>query len=371
MKITDVKLVAFHRPAPGTASDFAIKNTGDSLVDLLTKYVAIRIETDEGLSGETFSLGGGVGMAHYIASTVKPYLIGKNPLHREAIWQGMWHYNRFWLTPVTMLGVIDVALWDLYGKLTGQSVSQILGTYREKLPTYASSMTKPTVGEFVDEALKYKERGFHGYKIHAVGDPAMDIEVCTRIREAVGDEYPLMIDVVSGYDQAQALRVGRVLEDLGFLWYEEPLREYDVHGYKMLADKLDIPIAGVEVNEGSIYTTPEYIVTRAVDIVRSCVGFKGGIGQVKKTAALAEAFGMKLEIHTNGNPVLDAANLAVASSIKNTTFFEQLVPENLFNFGVEENIRIDAEGYAHVPTGPGLGMKIDWDYVERYAVAKL
>ncbi|OJY35276.1 MAG: hypothetical protein BGP06_05125 [Rhizobiales bacterium 65-9] len=371
MKITNVRLIAFNRPPPGAASDFAIKNTGDTLIDLLTKYVAVRIETDEGVSGETLSLGGGVGMAYYIESTVKPYLIGKNPLHREAIWQGMWHYNRFWLSPVTMIGVIDTALWDLYGKLTNQPVAQILGLYRDKLPTYASSMTKPTRGEFVEEALRYKERGFHGYKVHAIGDPEADIDICTRIRAAVGDAYALMIDVVSGYDQAQAMRVGRALEELGFLWYEEPLREYDVHGYKMLCDKLDIPIAGVEVNEGSMYTTPEYIVTRAVDIVRSCVGFKAGIGQVKKTAGMAEAFGMNCELHTNGNPVLDAANLAVAASIKNTSFFEQLVPERLFNFGVEKFIEIDADGYAHVPAGPGLGMKIDWDYVGRYAVAEM
>lgn len=371
MKITDVRLVAFNRPAPGSAADFAIKNTGDTLIDLLTKYVAIQIVTDQGVTGETFSLGGGVGMAHHIASTIKPFLIGKNPLHREAIWQGMWHYNRFWLTPVTALGVVDTALWDLYGKLVGRPVSEILGLYREKLPTYASSMTKATTKAFVDEALKHKERGFQGYKVHAVGEPKWDIEICTEIRKAVGDDYALMIDVVSGYDQAQAIRVGRALEDLGFLWYEEPLREYDIHGYKMLADKLDIPIAAVEVNEGSIYTTPEYITTRAVDIIRACVGFKAGVGQVKKSAALAEAFGMKLEVHTNGNPVLDAANLAVAASIKNTTFYEQLVPEHLFNFGVEKFIEIDSEGFAHVPKGPGLGMKIDWDFVNKYKVAEL
>jgi L-alanine-DL-glutamate epimerase-like enolase superfamily enzyme len=371
MKITDVRLTAFKRPAPGTAQDFAIKNTGDSLIDLLTKYVAIQVVTDEGVTGETFSLGGGIGMAHYIADTIKPYLIGKNPLHREEIWQGMWHYNRFWLTPVTALGVVDVALWDLYGKIVGRPVSEILGLYRDKLPTYASSMTKPSIEAFIDEALAYKERGYQGYKIHAVGDPDTDIKLCRAMRNAVGDDYALMIDVVSGYDQAQALRVGRVLQDLGFLWYEEPLREYDIHGYKMLADQLDIPIAGVEVNEGSIYTAPEYIVTRAVDIVRACVGFKAGIGQVKKTAGLAEAFGLKLEVHTNGNPVLDSANLALAASIKNTTYYEQLVPEHLFNFGVEKFIEIDREGFAHVPQGPGLGMKIDWDFVNRYAVAKL
>jgi L-alanine-DL-glutamate epimerase-like enolase superfamily enzyme len=371
MKIIDVKLHAFNRPTPGSAQDFAIKNTGDSLVDLMTKYVAIQVITDEGFIGESFSLGGGQAMAHTIASTIKPYLIGKNPLHREAVWQGMWHFNRFWLTPVTALGVVDVALWDLYGKIVGRPVAEILGIYREKIPAYASSMTKPTQAEFIDEALACKERGYQGYKIHSIGNVKQDIALYKEMRRAVGDDYPLMVDVVSGYDQDEALRVGRVLEDLGYLWYEEPLREYDIHGYKMLADKLDIPIAGVEVNEGSLYTTPEYITTRAVDIVRSCVGFKAGIGQVKKTAALAEAFGLKLEVHTNGNPVLDAANLAVSLSIKNTTFFEQLVPERLFNFGVEQPIEIDKEGFAHLPKGPGLGMKIDWDFVKRHTVAVL
>jgi L-alanine-DL-glutamate epimerase-like enolase superfamily enzyme len=119
-------------------------------------------------------------------------------------------------------------------------------------------MTKPTIEAFVDEALACKERGYQGFKIHAVGDPDIDIKLCTAAPKALGDSYALMIDVVSGYDQYQALRVGRALEDLGFLWYEEPLREYDIHGCKMLADQLDIPIAVVEVNEGSIYTTPEY-----------------------------------------------------------------------------------------------------------------
>ena len=141
----------FHRPPAGKASDYAIKNTGDSLIDLLTKYVAIQIQTDEGVTGESFSLGGGVGMAHYLAGTVKPFLIGKNPLHREAIWQGMWHFNRFWLTPVTTLGVIDVALWDLYGKLTHQPVSEILGvspgTVRSRL-FYAHRQLQNHLEEF-------------------------------------------------------------------------------------------------------------------------------------------------------------------------------------------------------------------------------
>jgi L-alanine-DL-glutamate epimerase-like enolase superfamily enzyme len=369
--ITDVKVTVVNRKNDARPEEYAIKNKGDTLIDLFNKFSIIQIVTDQGVTGECFSLGGDRGFAHYVADHVRPFLIGKNPLHREAIWQGMWHYNRFWFTPLFVLGVVDTAIWDLYGKLIGRPVYEILGGYRDKLPTYASGMTKASVSEFVEDALKYKELGFQGYKIHSVGDVTFDIDTCTAIRKAVGDRYPLMLDAVSAYDQNQAMRVGRAVEELGFVWYEEPLREYDIHGYKMLAEALDIPIAAVEVNEGSLYTIPEYIVTRAVDIVRCDAAFKGGIGQCKKIASLAEAFGLSTEVHTNGNAMLEAANIAIAASIKNTMFYERLVPDHLFIFGVENPIEIDKEGFAHVPKGPGLGTTIDWDWVKHHKVAEL
>ena len=369
MKITNVELIPFRRPLGGKAADVMIK--GQSLLPHITEFVAIRVSTDEGVTGESLSLGGGLGMAHYLATTIKPLLIGRDPAQREAIWQDMWELNRLWFTPLFAIGIMDVALWDLYGKIVGQPVHELLGGYRTKLPTYASSMTKPRVEDFVEEALKYKERGYHGYKLHVVGRPAEDIKACEAVRKAVGDDWALMIDVVAAYNQTEALRVGRALEELGFVWYEEPLRDYDIHGYKMLAAALDIPILAVEVNEGSIFTMPEYITDRAIDILRADVAFKGGVGPVRKSAALAEAFGLNLEVHNNANQVLEAANLAVAVSIKNTTYYEQLVPESLFQFGVEEFIRIDAEGYAHVPQGPGFGMKIDWDFVNKYKLGTL
>jgi L-alanine-DL-glutamate epimerase-like enolase superfamily enzyme len=369
VKITDVRIVPFKRPLPGGSGDVMIK--GQSIMSILTEVVAIRIETDAGVSGESLSLGGGEGLAHYIAKTMKPFLIGKDPEYREGLWHEMWRLNRLWFTPQIALGTVDVALWDLYGKIVGQPIYKILGAVRDGIPTYASSMTKASVGAFVDEALAYKERGFRGYKLHVPGEPKLDMECCTAVRKAVGDDYPLMIDVVSAYNQREALRVGRELEALDFYWYEEPLRDYDIHGYKMLADALDIPILAVEVNEGSLFTTPEYITTRAIDIVRSDIAFKGGIGPVKKTAALAEAFGMNLEVHTNPNPLLDAANLHVALSLPNTDFFEQLVPEHLFYFGVEEGVSIDRNGIARPPAGPGHGVKLDWKFIDEHKLAEL
>jgi L-alanine-DL-glutamate epimerase-like enolase superfamily enzyme len=369
VKIKDIKLTAFRRPTDASGKDMMIK--GFSVRSLLSEIVAVQVFTDEGFVGENLSLGGGLGLAHYIAHNIKPMLIGRDPEYLEALWQDMWELNRLWFTPQFAIGTVEVALWDLFGKILNRPIYKILGAYRDKLPVYGSSMTKETAALFVEEALKYKERGFHGYKLHPVGEPKFDIACCLAVRKAVGDDYTLMLDAVSAYNQGQALYVGRAIEEMGFYWFEEPMREYDIHGYRMLADKLDIPIMGVENNEGGLYTTAEFITTRAIDIVRSDVTLKYGVGQVKKTAALAEAFGMNLEVHTNPNPMLDAANLQVALTIKNTDFFEQFVSEHIVRYGVKEWLQIDKEGYVHPPRGAGHGLEIDWDFVNAHTISVL
>lgn len=369
MKIEDIKLTSFRRPLPGEAKDLMIK--GQSIAPYVTDFIAVQITTDEGVTGECISAYGGLSLGHSIADRIRPFLIGRDPADREAIWQELWELDRLLYTTQFSIGTVDTALWDLYAKSVGQPLYKLLGAYRDKLPTYASSVTFPTVEEFVDDVVKNKEKGYQGYKIHVAGKAKFDIEVCTAVREAVGDDYPLMVDVAGAYNHAEALRVGRVLEELQYHWYEEPLRDYDIHGYKKLSDDLDIPVAGVEVIPGGIYTTTEYITERAVDIVRGDVSFSYGVGHLKKTAALAESFGLNLEVHTNANTHLDAANLHVAASIKNTDFFEQLVPEKFFQFEVCPPLHIDDEGFVHVPQGPGIGLEIDWEFIERHKVQEL
>jgi L-alanine-DL-glutamate epimerase-like enolase superfamily enzyme len=370
VKITDVRLVSYRPPIP---EGFAAPSLygGQSIGPYISDFLAVQLTTDEGVTGEVISGYGGLSLAHSIADRLRPVLIGKDPAYREAIWQEMWRLDRLLYTTQFAIGTVDVALWDLYAKSVGAPLYHLLGAVRDKVPVYASSMEHETAEQFAEEAVKYKELGYQAYKIHVWGDAKRDIGLTTVVREAVGDDFPLMIDVAGNYNQVEALRVGRHLEELGYHWYEEPLRDFDIHGYRMLADKLDIPIAGVEVIPGAMYTTPEYITSRAIDIVRSDVSFKGGINQLKKTASLAEAFGLNLEVHTNANTLIDAANLHVIASISNSEYFEQLVPEQLFTLGGVEKIQIDGEGFAHVPEGPGIGAQIDWELVERYKVAEI
>jgi L-alanine-DL-glutamate epimerase-like enolase superfamily enzyme len=370
MKITEVRLVSFRPPLP---DGFQVPTLygGQSIGAYVSDFLAVQLKTDEGLTGEVVSAYGGLSLAHSIADRLRPMLLGKDPAYREAIWQDMWRKDRLLYTTQFAIGTVDVALWDLYAKSLNAPLYQLLGGVRDKVPAYASSMEHASIELFVEEALKYKALGYQGYKLHVWGDARRDIDLCVAVRKAVGDAWPLMIDVAGNYNQQQALAVGKVLEELDYHWYEEPLRDFDLHGYRMLADKLSVPICGVEVVGGSMYTTPEYITTRAVDIVRADVSFKGGIGPLKKIAGLCEAFGMNLEVHTNANTIIDAANLHVIASIANTEYFEQLVPEPLFTLAGIEKIHIDAEGFAHVPKGPGIGARVDWDLVERYKVTEI
>jgi L-alanine-DL-glutamate epimerase-like enolase superfamily enzyme len=336
------------------------------------EIVFIRVKTDEELEGHAFAWGGrsGVATANLIGSIIRPLLLGEDPLDRELLWQRIRQMDRWWgFLPIYAHGPIDVALWDLGAKAANLPLYRLLGAYRHSLPAYASSLILPSTDAFVKQALEFKTLGFGAYKLHPWGSPTRDVEACAAVREAVGSDMVLMSDPVAGYNQQQALRVGRELEKLNYYWLEEPLSDYDVHGYQELCRALDIPIAGVESTPGGLFGTTQYIVQRAVDIVRSDVSWKGGVTGLMKTAALCEAFGLNCEVHTTTNALLDAANLHVSCAIRNCEYFEILVPQEPFSFGVTNPIEIDAYGHVHVPKEPGLGMHIDWGALDNNTIA--
>ncbi|SDG26248.1 enolase C-terminal domain-like protein [Pseudonocardia oroxyli] len=368
-RIVDVRVEVFGLPpVPGK---WSVMIGGQAINQYIAESVAISVRSEQGIVGESITVAGGLGLGHYIAGLIRPFLIGRDVRMLEQIWQDMWLRNRLWRLPQFAIGCVDVALWDLWAKTLDVPLYQLLGGYRSRLPAYASSPTRDTVEEYVAEALEYQRRGLAGYKIHPRGEVEFDIETCTAVREAVGPDWPLMLDPAGGYNQRQALRVGRALDALDYYWFEEPIHDWDAHGLRWLADQLTTPLCGVESNEGGMYSTPEFITTRAVDIVRSDVCFKGGVGAVKKTAGLCEAFGLNLELHANVNPLLNAANLAIALSVKNTDFYELLVPETLFDFPTTGDVLIDGDGCAVAPEGPGLGVSIDWDALAETSVARL
>jgi L-alanine-DL-glutamate epimerase-like enolase superfamily enzyme len=367
MKIADVTLTLFTwDDLPPVSYGPNIRLGGTSLLGLLA------IMTDEGVTGHAF-LGGANRPADAdgrgLIDSLKPLLLGQNPLERERLYQRMW--GRAHLTLVRAIGAVDVALWDLAGKVAGLPIHQLLGSYRDRLPAYASSQSLGSSSEYCDQALHYRSRGWQAYKIHPPHPWREDIKVCTAVRKAVGAEYPLMLDATWSYDYPSALRVGHALDELDFHWYEDPLAEWNIHGYVKLRQKVDVPLMATELPFGGLDQYAPWLLAQATDYLRGDVAFKGGLTTCIKTAHLAEAFGMNFEVHHGSNSLNNVANLHLAVAIRNCEYFEVLLPDAANKFGLLEDIEVDREGLVHAPTGPGLGVALDLERIRRNTQAIL
>ncbi len=330
--------------------------------------VVLKLTTDTGLEGIATALAARSGSIteSYLHETIAPVVLGRDIHDREKIWHEFWTIDRH-LTffPVYLPGPVDVALWDLAAKEAKLPLYKYLGAYRTQLPVYASGNFHATIDEYVDEALKYKERGIKGYKAHPAGPISFDMKVHEALRKAVGDEYVLMSDPVAEYSLHEAIKVGRQLEELGYYWLEEPFRDFELDKYQQLCSALDLPIAATETTRGCHWGVAQSIAQHAADIVRADVSWKDGVTGTMKIAHLAEAFGMNCEIHTTTMNYMDMANLHIGCSIKNTEYFEYFVPEENYQLPMQGMLPIDKNGMITVPEGVGLGVDLDWDLIKR------
>jgi L-alanine-DL-glutamate epimerase-like enolase superfamily enzyme len=332
----------------------------------------LRIGTDGGVEGHAF-LGSAANPASMdgpaLIRSLKPLLIGRDPLAREQIHQSMRLVSR--VAGFRTIGAVDTALWDIAGKLAGLPIHALMGTCRTAILAYASSQVLPDIGAYVDQAQTIKAEGWRAYKIHPPRDPEKDIAVCAAVRKAVGDEFRLMLDSTWSYGYTDALRVGRAIEEMGYCWYEDPLADGDIYNYVKLRQKLDIPIMATEYPAGGLDTYPIWLTERATDYLRGDIPNKGGLTTMLKTAHLAEAFGLRYEIHHSGNSLNNLANLHLCMAIANTTMFEVLLPDAAHKYGMVRELEIDNDGLVHAPTAPGIGGEIDMAMIERKTEAVL
>jgi len=332
----------------------------------------VTLATDEGIEGHAF-LGSAMRSAELdagsLVSALKPVVIGEDPLDRERLYGRLWRRHRS--TTLRCIGAVDVALWDIAGQVAGLPLYKLMGAHRSRIPAYASSPGLPSVDAYVRQAVEVKQQGFAAYKVHPPAQWKEDIRVAEAVRQAVGDEYRLMLDAMWAYDYPQALRVGRALERLGYYWYEDPLSEDDITNYVKLKQKLDIPIMATEYSPGGFSSYANWVRSGATDYLRGDVAVKGGITACFKAAHLAEAFQMNFELHHGGNSLNNVANLHVALAISNTEYFEVLLPDAAQKYGLVEDLTVDAAGLLHAFEKPGLGAQIDFPLIERKRTAVL
>ena len=368
MKITNIE-IRMCRHANQVMKDSEMRDGKKS--DL--EFLVITFHTDEGLTSSTFGFAGrGAKMAGEIANSIfKPFFIGRDPLYREKHWHEYRMADRWWNhAPIYSYGPFDINCWLLSSLQANQPLYKYIGAYRDKVPIYGSSLVLDSPEAYAKEACEYKEKGFQAYKLHPPGNYEFDLDAHKKVREAVGNSFKLMSDPVAPYTFEEALRFGRELEKLNYYWYEEPLFDENFHNLRELTRILDIPIIGTEVIAKHPYSVAECISTRVVDMVRADVSWSGGITATMKTAHLAESFGVQCEIHTAIYHPLELVNLHCCAAIKNSEFFEVLVPYEYFNFGLTDSIKVE-NGYAHLPSKSGLGIDLDWDFIDNTTFKKI
>ncbi len=194
----------------------------------------LRVLTDEGIEGLAFSRRGKI-LTDLVERRIRKDLIEQDALQKEWLWQRMWELDRIEEFPIYILGVVDEALWDITSKRANLPLYQLLGGYRTAIPAYASTVTFGSIEEYLDVADQCLGPGYPAIKLHAWGDARKDAKLSLALRKHVGDDIPLMYDGSAGFDLPDAIYLGNALAEAGYLWYEDPMREFSVSAYKQLA----------------------------------------------------------------------------------------------------------------------------------------
>jgi len=342
----------------------------------------VEIECDNGLTGWGECLGPSAPNAATVQA-MSGLVIGRDPLQIEPIWLDV--YNQFrdqgqrGLTMTAQSG-IDIALWDIAGKHFGVPVHVLMGgAHRTEIPAYATGAFRPVgrdrLASVVDEVGGYAAQGFDAVKIKIGFGVEEDAEVIAAVREAIGPDVGLMIDANHGYDAIEAIRLGNRVADLDIGWFEEPVVPEHLAAYRDVRARQPIPVAGGETWHGRTAFS-EAIAARAVDILQPDVCGCGGITEMRKIAAMAETAGVRVVPHVWGTGVAIAASLQMLAVLPpapprhgpRSPWLEFDQTHNPYRQAVLKTPIKHEQGMVGVPTGPGLGVKVDREAVARYTV---
>jgi D-galactarolactone cycloisomerase len=296
----------------------------------------------------------------------------------------LWNNTTYGGLGGSAISAVDIALWDITGKVMGVPISTLLGgRLRNHVAVYATGLYY-TKGEFpdrlLDEARGYVEAGFMGMKTKVGGLTIKeDVKRVSAIREAIGPDIFLAVDANCAYNPASAIRIGKRLENLDIHWFEEPVSGKDVDGYLQVKSAVPIPIAGGE-GWRTRFEFRDFLARNAIDIAQPDVVNVGGITEARHVAVMANAFGIKTNLHVWGSPIMIAASLHVSSVIPpcprarvQRPFIQEPVMEyDRTPSQSRDNLsRIPFEfkdGFVKVPTEPGLGIEIDEDILQGLCV---
>jgi L-alanine-DL-glutamate epimerase-like enolase superfamily enzyme len=336
--------------------------------------VVLRLATDAGITGWAYSSFGMIGGGPRVVATIleqelKPVLVGQDPAFPKRLRAEMWkavEYNGVQGVASFALAAADIAIWDIVGKMAGMPVYRMLGAFRERMPTYNMcgwySPDDQDLSQYRRSISAALEEGFRAVKIK-VGRSTLDEDV-RRIRvaqELCGKERPIMVDANQKFSRNEAIRRGRVYEEMQCAWYEEPLPPYDVDGYAELANALDIRIATGE-NTYTRYGFADLLKRGGADIVQPDNRRAGGVTEWMEIAAIADGFGVEVASHGGG-----VTNLNMLLAMPNAIYMESGSVKGESASAVE-GLRMK-NGEMLAPETPGMGSELKPDWIHKYKVA--
>lgn len=370
MKITDITIDVIERVAPPVRVQDERSDLGGT-----TNQGVLRVTTEDGLEGNAFvgdQAADSTQRMHSIIEILKPAMMGRDSSDREWLWNRLSVVAGHGAAIEPVWAPLDVALWDLEGKAAGKPIHKLLGTARTEVPLYATYPPRHgTPDGFGEEALQLQSEGFRAYKIHPGPLSARDAAITAeKVREAVGDEMTLMLDRNHGYTFREALFVGHALDANNYFWFEDPVAANDIESICELTRRLETPLNMSDTTGFLFHEAANFLQMGAVRLIRGTVR-KIGITGLKKQMSLVEGFNKFCEIGLAGNSAMNVANLHVMMSSLNCTYFEYWLPKEVHQWGVTRQLQINENGNLDAPTGPGLGIELDEEWIAAHKVATL
>ena len=368
MKITGIDAEVVRLPYPGELRPAWSPGT----VWTESGATLYRVHTDAGITG----IGASRGAPEVVRDVIAPRLVGRDPAMIEPIVRTIINAAGGWAAIPAACG-IEMALWDLAGKAAGLPLSTLWGLHTDRIRAYASMVEVRTPELRAEDALRLLDRGYTAIKLRLHSATVKeDIAQVEAVRRAVGDRMDIMVDANQaqepgtpgaedslpwGYDRA--LVTARELYQLGVLWLEEPLARYEYDTLRRLAAATDLPIAGGENNIG-LHEFRTLIDQECYDVLQPDALVCGGMSLLRKVAAYAEMHHKPIAPHHGGNGLGVATHLHLSASLPNAPWIELLqdppaLEASDFQGLLAEPLVPDAEGYVHVPTGPGLGIELN------------
>ena len=354
----------------------------------------VEIRTDEGLVGWGECFGpGNIAIANkcIIEKVIQPMILEFDPLNREVIWQKVYNLLRDHGQkgmPIQALSGIDIALWDIAGKITNMSISRLIGgRFRESIPVYGYGMmlrredVDSLADSFYEESQASKSMGFVATKMKVGLGPEKDIRLAEAVRKGIGDGFPFMVDANHCYTSSDALYVGRALEEMNAFWFEEPVPPEDLEGYLELKSVLNIKIAGGEA-EFTRWGWRNILQKRCVDLAQPEVCALGGISEYLKVVAMAHAHFVPVVNHVWGSAIAVATNLQLLAAMPplpggihpidpllefDTTdnkFRDELITDPL---KIQQQVSANG-GFVSIPDNPGIGVEPDPEFIRKFSI---